>query len=121
MTMNHIHLGTTNLERSIHFYESFFGFKKKFDHGDGVFLEDAQGFLLALDPVEKAPEFPSWFHLGFCLDSKEKVKAIYDKMEESGVNFIRPFKIYGDGAAAFLVSDPDGYQIEVSWHQDEES
>lgn len=116
--MNHVHIGTKNLGRSREFYESFFGFRKKFDHGDGVFLEDDSGFLIAIDPVDSIPEFPSWFHLGFCLNDKTAVKAIYDKMDATGIRFAKQYQEYGEDAAAFYALDPDGYKIEVSWHKD---
>ncbi len=118
MTLNHIHIGTKDLGRSKEFYESFFGFKKKFDHDDGVFLEDDNGFLLAIDPVNELPQFPNWFHLGFCLDSKEQVKLIYEKMTTQGIKFAKDYQEYGDEAAAFYAYDPDGFKIEVSWHKD---
>ena len=118
MTMNHVHLGSKDLKQSQQFYERFFGFKKKFDHGAGVFLEDSKGFLLAIDPVENEQEFPSWFHLGFCVENKETVKSIYESMKSTGVSFAKDYQEYGDDAAAFYAHDPDGVKIEVSWHND---
>lgn len=118
MTLNHIHIGTKDLKKSQSFYESFFGFKKKFDHGDGVFLEDNSGFLIAIDPVDSVPTLPDWFHLGFCLDNKDQVKKKYNQMKEQGVEFSKDYQEYGEDAAAFYALDPDGYKIEVSWHND---
>jgi catechol 2,3-dioxygenase-like lactoylglutathione lyase family enzyme len=118
LTMNHIHIGTKDLGASREFYESFFGFKKKFDHGDGVFLVDDSNFLLAIDLVKDLPTLPDWFHLGFCLNNKGSVKSIYDKMHSKGIKFAKEYQEYGDDAAAFYVFDPDGYMIEVSWHRD---
>ena len=118
MTLNHIHLGTKNLNRSQTFYEDFFGFKKKFDHGDGVFLENSRGFLIAIDPVENLPTLPEWFHLGFCLENKDQVTQIYNKMKSKGIQFHREYQEYGEDAASFYALDPDGYKIEVSWHND---
>ncbi|MDF1661086.1 MAG: VOC family protein [Planctomycetota bacterium] len=119
MTLNHVHLGTKDLAQSQQFYERFFGFKKKFDHGAGVFLEDSRGFLIAIDPVDSPHEFPAWFHLGFCLDNKEQVRAIYDTMKSADVSFVKEYQEYGEDAAAFYALDPDGVRIEVSWHKDE--
>ena len=116
--MNHIHLGTANIGKSREFYQGFFGFKKKFDHGEGIFLVDQNNFLIAIDPVETVPELPSWFHLGFCLDDKVKVKAIYDKMKSAGIEFAKEYQEWGNEAAAFYCYDPDGYKIEVSWHKE---
>lgn len=116
--MNHVHIGTKDLEQSIHFYTSFFNFKKKFDHGEGIFLEDDKGFLLAIDPVDEIPLLPSWFHFGFCVSNKNTVKDIYESMSKQGVHFTKPYQEFGEDAAAFYALDPDGYQIEVSWHSE---
>ena len=118
MTLNHIHLGTKNLARLQAFYESYFGFKKKYDHGEGVFLVNDVNFLIAIDPVENTSELPSWYHLGFCLNSKEEVIAIYHKMKSNNEQIVRELKESPSEFASFYVKDPDGYKIEVSWHSD---
>ncbi len=115
--MNHVHLGTKDLARSCGFYEKYFGFRKEADHGDGAFLRDEKGFLIAVDPVSTLPELPGWFHLGFCLDAPEKVKAVHEKMKADGVEFTRDIREFGDDAVSFFCKDPDGYKIEVSWHR----
>lgn len=44
MTLNHVHLGTRDIKKSVEFYSSIFGFRKKFDHGQGNFLVTTEGF-----------------------------------------------------------------------------
>lgn len=82
MNLNHIHIGTKDLKKSVELYSSIFGFKKKFrfDHDPGIFLDNETGFLIAIDPVDDIPTFPSWFHIGFCLDSESEVQKIYQKV-----------------------------------------
>jgi catechol 2,3-dioxygenase-like lactoylglutathione lyase family enzyme len=118
MTLNHVHIGTKNLQASCTFYETYFGFKKKFDHAPGVFLENKEGFLLAIDPVESVPTFPNWYHLGFCLKSEAQVLEIYEKMKASGVSLARDLAAEKNQFASFFVFDPDNYKIEVSWHNE---
>jgi catechol 2,3-dioxygenase-like lactoylglutathione lyase family enzyme len=118
MNLNHIHIGTKDLSKSRKFYEDYFGFRKKFDHGDGVFLDNSAGFLIAIDPVDQLPILPSWFHFGFCLDDPKTVKVIYEKMKADGVPFSRDYQEFGDDAVSFFCLDPDGYKFEVSWHRD---
>jgi len=118
MTLNHLHIGTRNLENSRQFYETYFGFKKKFDHAPGIFLEDEKGFLLAIDPVDNVPTLPSWYHLGFCLDSEAQVLNIYEKMKTAGVPMARDLMTEKEQFASFFVLDPDGYKLEVSWHNE---
>jgi catechol 2,3-dioxygenase-like lactoylglutathione lyase family enzyme len=118
MNLNHVHLGTKNLKQSQSFYEKYFGFRKKFDHGEGVFLVNSSHFLIAIDPVEVLPTFPEWYHLGFCLDSETKVLEIYEKMKIAGENIVREMKRSSNEYASFFVKDPDGNKIEVSWHNE---
>jgi catechol 2,3-dioxygenase-like lactoylglutathione lyase family enzyme len=118
MNLNHIHLGTRDLSKSVEFYSNLFGFKKKFDHELGVFLDNPAGFLIAIDPVDEVPRFPSWFHLGFCLSSELEVQKIYKKSKEMNVSIARDMVIEPGQFASFFVFDPDGYKIEVSWHNE---
>ena len=71
--INHVHIGTKHLNKSVDFYCKIFGFKKKFDHEPGVFLHNEAGFLIAIDPVDEVPQFPSWFHFGFCLNTIKRL------------------------------------------------
>lgn len=120
MTINHLHIGTKNLARSVDFYTEHFGFKKKFDHPPGIFLECSEGkFLLAIDPVETLPELPNWYHYGFCLDSENQVLEIYNKMKAKDAHIVRSLMHEENQFASFFVNDPDGNRIEVSWHADE--
>ena len=118
MTLNHVHLGTKNLPAIQKFYETYFDFTKKFDHGSGVFLIDKKGFLIAIDPVDELPQLPEWYHLGFCLDTSEAVFSIYEKMKKAKVNIVREMKSADNEFASFFVKDPDGNKLEVSWHNE---
>ncbi len=118
MTLNHVHFGTKNLAAIQKFYETYFGFTKKFDHGSGVFLSDKKGFLIAIDPVAELPRLPDWYHLGFCLDSAEQVMSIYEEMKKGQENIVREIVALDNEYASFYVKDPDGNKIEVSWHNE---
>ncbi len=118
MTLNHIHLGTKDLKKSIEFYTHIFGFKKKSDHGPGAFLDNEAGFLIAIDPVEEIPQFPSWYHFGFCLNSEVEVQKIYEKAMAAKIKIARDLMREKDQFASFFLLDPDGYKIEVSWHNE---
>ena len=118
MTLNHIHIGTKDLKKSVEFYSNLFGFKKKFDHDPGIFLDNEAGFLIAIDPVEEVPVFPSWFHVGFCLNSEIEVQMIYQKAQDMNVKIARDMMAEKGQFASFFIFDPDGYKIEVSWHNE---
>lgn len=116
MTLNHVHLGTKDLAKSVDFYTSVFGFRKKFEHGKGIFIENDQGFLIAIDPVEELPVFPTWYHMGFCLSSEAEALAMYDKCKSLSVRIVRDLMSSKGEFASFFILDPDGFRIEVSWH-----
>lgn len=119
MTINHLHIGTKDLKKSVEFYTEHFGFQKKFEHSPGIFLECGERkFLLAIDPVETLPQFPKWFHYGFCLDSENKVLEIYKSMKSEGAEVVRELMHEENDFASFFVNDPDGNRIEVSWHHE---
>ncbi|MDH3590547.1 MAG: VOC family protein [Planctomycetota bacterium] len=120
MDLNHLHIGTYDLARSQRFYEDYFGFRKRRDHGPGVFLENDDGFMLAIDPVDDVPVLPGWFHLGFTLDDADTVKSLYARMEADGVEFAKKLMDFGDDAAVFYCLGPDGYKIEVGWYAGED-
>lgn len=116
MTLNHVHLGTKDLKKSFEFYASVFGFKKKFDHEPGIFIENSAGFLIAIDPVSELPQFPDWYHLGFCLNSEQETLEMYRKCKSLGVTVVRDLVQQENQFASFFITDPDGNKIEISWH-----
>ena len=116
MTINHVHLAATNVANTQAFYEHYFGFRAERSHGKGVFLRDASGFLIALDPTEEPIAFPSWFHLGFCFESAEEVRALHRKATDGGAQIARKLLDEPNEYASFYLADPDGLRIEVSWH-----
>ena len=118
MNLNHMHIGTKNLKKSVEFYSTLFGFKKKYDHDPGIFLDNEHGFLIAIDPVDQVPVFPNWFHIGFCLNSESEVQKIYQKVKEQKVKIARDMLTEKNQFASFFILDPDGYKIEVSWHSE---
>lgn len=118
--MNHVHLVSPDVSASRAFYESFFGYRLDAQHGDGVFLVDAKGFLLAISPCDPndIPAFPDWFHLGFCLDSAAAVHAVYAALVAAEVAIVKELRVFGEDAVNFYCSDPGGFRLEVSWHAD---
>jgi catechol 2,3-dioxygenase-like lactoylglutathione lyase family enzyme len=116
MNLNHLHLAGPDVKALQAFYETWFGFRKSADHGDGAFLRNDDGFLLAIDPVAEAPSFPAWFHLGFCLDGPRAVTDLHVRMRRVGVRIVRDLMEEEGEFASYYCADPAGTRIEVSWH-----
>ena len=121
MKLNHLHIAVPSVPKARKFYEDFFGMKLAFEHGEGIFLKDESGFLLAIDPLKEGEkvDFPSWYHHGFCVESAAKVKEIYEAMKANGVEFSREYKEFGEEAANFFCWSPGPFKLEVSWNKDE--
>ena len=116
MTLNHVHLAATDVAKTRDFYERYFDFRVEREHGDGLFLRDESGFLIALDPTAEPFEFPDWFHLGFCLGSESEVHALHRRAVAESAQIVRELRSELGEYAAFHLADPDGRRIEVSWH-----
>ncbi len=116
MNINHLHLNAVDVGASTKFFGTYFGFRKKADHGDGVFLVNDDGFLVAIDPMKDEYLFPNWFHYGFCLDDGDQVKRVYERMQEGDVPIAKELIEFEGEAVAFRCVDPNGCQVEVSWH-----
>lgn len=122
MKFNHLHIAVPDVRKARKFYEDFFDMKLAFEHGDGVFLKDGSGFLLAIDPLENGEKvnFPSWYHHGFCVENSARVKKIYERMKAAGVEFAREYKEFGEDAANFYCWSPGPFKLEVSWNRDDQ-
>lgn len=118
MNLNHIHIGTKDIKTSVAFYTVVLGFRMKFEHDPGVFLDNESGFLIAIDPVDEVPQFPDWFPFGFCVKSETEVFDIYRIVKAKKIRIARDMMSEKDRFASFYMHDPDGYKIEVSWHNE---
>ena len=116
MTLNHVHFGTMNIAVFEQFYSRYFGFKRKFEEGNTLFLEDSKGFLIAVDPVKELPVLPEWYHLGFCQKDEKKVFQLYEQMKQNKENIVRDMMSSEGRFASYFVKDPDGNKLEISWH-----
>jgi len=116
MKLDHLHLHARDLDACRAFYERWFGFRKAWDEEGKAFLEDADGFLLAIFPGEDADErLPEWFHFGFSMPSGDAVEDLHRRMSEAGVPFGKRGLMKFDDAVVFFCHDPEGNRVEVRW------
>jgi len=52
-------------------------------------------------------------HLGFVVESVERVKELEQEFSSRGVKIVHPFKLHRDGSASFYCADPDGIVIQL--------
>lgn len=116
MHLSHLGLPIRDLRRSQRFYSAYFGFDPATaqEYQDGtVIIRNADGFDLALHPVEHVEPSPSFLHAGFRAAHTADVRALLERMEADGV--IIAERKDEEAYVAFKCLDPDGHRIEVYW------
>jgi catechol 2,3-dioxygenase-like lactoylglutathione lyase family enzyme len=115
--MRHIALKVQDVARSRKFYQEILGM-------DVVWQPDAQNVYLssgcdniAIHEVSesflKSAEERQLDHLGFVVESIERVEEIESEFRSQGVPIVHPFKVHRDGSASFYCADPDGVVIQM--------
>ncbi len=76
-----------------------------------------QGDNISLHRIEDSFSSPQRLeHIGFALDSVSSVNALYEKMKSTKIAIPCPPKTFGIGTHSFSVSDPDGIEVEFTYH-----
>ncbi len=114
--MKHLALPVTDQERSRRFYETYFGFDAapaRLHDGSVLMLYDADGFSLALGPVDEPIRLPPFLHFGVHADSPEDVRAFRARLAADGVPIVEEWD--EPDYVSVKCSDPDGYVVEFGW------
>jgi lactoylglutathione lyase len=116
MVLNHINLTVPEVRRTREFFETYFGFRSLMakDNDTLAVLTDESGMVLTLNNFEKATtvEYPGAFHIGFILDSREKVDEMYQILTTAGFEADQPPREF-HGAWTFYFQAPGGFLVEI--------
>lgn len=115
--MRHVALKVKNVAQSTTFYQEILGM-------DVVWEPDAENVYLssgcdniAIHAVSAnfaaSAEEKQLDHLGFIVESTERVKELEQEFIAKGVRIVHPFKAHRDGSASFYCADPDGIVIQM--------
>jgi len=115
--MRHVALKVKNVAQSKTFYQEILGM-------DVVWEPDAENVYLssgcdniAIHAVSAnfaaSAEEKQLDHLGFIVESSERVKELEQEFIAKGVRIVHPFKAHRDGSASFYCADPDGVVIQM--------
>jgi catechol 2,3-dioxygenase-like lactoylglutathione lyase family enzyme len=115
--MRHIALKVKEIKRSKAFYQEILGMEVVWEPDpQNVYLSSGPDNL-ALHEIVREEEFsPSdqqLDHLGFIVESAERVRELEREFRGKGVKIVHPFKLHRDGSASFYCADPDEIVIQI--------
>lgn len=114
MDVTHLHLHVRDRDRSVAFYQRWFGLALERSGESISFIKGDRSFLLALEEDRESATMPPWFHFGIRVPSADRVRSLLADLQGNDVPIAKP--LYEDPAfASFRCTDPDGYVIEVYW------
>lgn len=115
--MRHIALKVRDVARAKKFYQEILGMDVVWEPDpQNVYLSSGCDNLALHEVPEafvKSAEERQLDHLGFLVESVERVKALEAEMRSLDVKIVHPFKIHRDGSASFYCADPDGVVIQM--------
>lgn len=116
MRLSHLGLPVRDVQRSRHFYETYFGFDpstaQRYEDGT-VIVRNAEDFDLALHTVEKVDRSPEFLHFGFRVPAPDDVRSLLARLKADGVETIETYD--EPEYVAFKALDPDGHRVETYW------
>jgi catechol 2,3-dioxygenase-like lactoylglutathione lyase family enzyme len=117
MGMRHIALKVRDMARAKKFYREILGMAVVWEpDARNVYLSsgcDNIALHETTEPYMAAAVEKQLDHLGFIVESVERVKELESELIACGVTIIHPFKIHRDGSASFYCADPDGIVIQL--------
>jgi lactoylglutathione lyase len=112
MRLNHLNLTVTDVPSAVAFLEKYMGMSKMGGNAGLTVLSDGGGFVLSLMKKGRNSDlkYPENFHIGFFVESEEKVNEINRRLKEDGFDVGPPQRLH---AWTFYVEAPGGFIIEV--------
>jgi lactoylglutathione lyase len=125
MTINHLNLTVTDPGETSAFLAKYFGLEPRGGNAGIQMLHDDQRMVLTLikgraddrDTSEAAAHkpprvrYPSSFHIGFIVESAERVNQINQQLRDDGMEVDAPAHLHG--AWTFYFTAPGGFTVEV--------
>jgi catechol 2,3-dioxygenase-like lactoylglutathione lyase family enzyme len=117
MGLRHVALKVRDIRRAKDFYRQCFGMEVVWEPDpQNVYLSSGCDNLALHESLPGTGTLSggdSLDHLGFVVDSVERVRELEEDFRRRGVEIVQPFKIHRDGSASFYLTDPDGVVIQM--------
>lgn len=128
MRIDHIALWTVDIERCVHFYETYFraqagqpyknprkGFESRFlSFAGGARLEVMKTSTLSPIAIEAGAQRMGLTHFAISVGSEAEVDALTQRLRDAGHPVLDGPRRTGDGYYESVVLDPDGNRIEIT-------
>ena len=115
--LRHIALKVRDVAQAKRFYQEVLGMGVVWEPDDkNVYLSSGCDNLAIHEVAEgfaQSAEERQLDHLGFIVESMERVRELEQEFVGQGVTIVHPFKIHRDGSASFYCADPDGIVIQM--------
>lgn len=113
MKLNHLNLAVPDVPAMAAFLATYFGMRNGVGNAGFTVLYDDDGLVLSLMKAGRSwgGGYPGSFHLGFYVESRDRVDQVYQSLLAGGIVVEEP----GDTGHSygFYVSAPGGVQVEV--------
>lgn len=114
-SLRHVALAVHRLDECEQFY-NLLGMITELKTDDYVYLS-GNGDNISLHKIDMPFEnIQRLEHIGFALDSINAVNRLHEQMQARGIKIFESPKIFGVGTHSFSVLDPDGIEVEFTFH-----
>jgi catechol 2,3-dioxygenase-like lactoylglutathione lyase family enzyme len=112
LKLNHLNLTVTDVLAACAFLEKYYGLRRMGGNAGMSFMTDDDGFILSIMKAGKDTKiaYPGNFHIGFFIDSEEKVDEIHRRLREDGYEVTTPERHHG---YTFYAQAPGGFTVEL--------
>lgn len=114
-SLRHVALAVHRLDACEQFY-TMLGMRTELKTPDYVYLA-GNGDNISLHKIDEPVTGSQRLeHIGFALSSIEAVNELYKAIENPGIKTVHAPKKFGVGTYSFSVLDPDGIEVEFTFH-----